>query len=68
MHWGNMSGMGIGGFGFGWIFMMLFWGFAILGVIYIFKGLLDSRETVVNCESAGHILKKRYASGELSKD
>jgi len=68
MHWGNMPGMGIGGFGFGGIFMMLFWVLAVLGVIYIFKGLLDSGETVVSSDSTEHILKRRYASGEINRE
>ena len=68
MHWGNMSGMGIGGFGFGWIFMMLFWVLVILGVIYLVKGLSGSSKAAVIGESAENILKRRYASGEISKE
>ena len=68
MHWGNMSGMGIGGFGFGWIFMILFWVLLVVGVIYLMKGLLGSSKEVLIGESAENILKKRYASGEISRE
>jgi putative membrane protein len=68
MHFGNFSGMGIGGFGFGWIFMILFWVFVVLGVIYLTKALLSSSEATVRSETAENILKRRYASGEISKE
>ena len=68
MHWGNVPGMGFGGFGFGWIFMMLFWLLAVMGVIYIVKGLLESSKAVVSSETAENILKRRYASGEISRE
>ncbi len=68
MHWVNMPGMGMGGFGFGGILMILFWILSLLGIIYIFKGLLDSGETAVSNDSAEHILKKRYVSGEINRE
>jgi putative membrane protein len=68
MHFGNFPGMGIGGFGFGWIFMILFWVVLVLGVTYVIKGMLGSSKTTVISESAENILKRRYASGELSKE
>jgi putative membrane protein len=67
MHWGNVSGMGYGGFGFGWIFMVLFWGLVIMGVIYLLKQLFSSSQEPVIKESAQDILKKRYAAGEITK-
>ena len=68
MHWGNMGGMGYGGFGFGWIFMVLFWALVIMGIVYIAKHLLSGSRQVIEKESTEDILKKRYAAGELSTD
>lgn len=68
MHWGNLSGMGYGGFGFGWIFMVLFWALVILGIVYISKQLLGGTRQVIEKETAEDILRKRYAAGELSTD
>ena len=65
MHWGNFSGMG---FGFGWIFMVLFWAFVILGIAYLLKQLLSSGNSGKKGETALDILKKRYAAGEITKD
>ena len=63
MHWGNFGGMG---FGFGWIFMILFWLLVILGIVYILKNMFSSRVLAKN-ETAEDILKKRYAAGEITK-
>lgn len=63
MHWGNFGGMG---FGFGWIFMVLFWLLVILGIAYILKNMFGSRVLAKN-ETAEDILKKRYAAGEITK-
>jgi putative membrane protein len=68
MHWGNVAGMGYGGYGFGWIFMILFWALVVLGGIYLFKQLFSSSKVFAVKESAQDILKKRYASGEITKD
>ncbi len=65
MNMGNFGGMG---FGFGWIFMVLFWALLILGIIYFVKQLLGSSKTSSGMESAEEILKKRYAAGEILKD
>jgi putative membrane protein len=63
MHWGNFGGMG---FGFGWIFMILFWLLVILGIVYILKNMFSNRVLAKN-ETAEDILKKRYAAGEITK-
>lgn len=68
MHWGNLPGMGMGGFGFGGILMILFWVFVVIGLVYITKGLLGSSKAVASSETAENILKRRYASGEISKE
>lgn len=54
-------GAGMGGFG--WIFMIIFWG-AIIYIIVSFLKKNNSNEK----ESAEEILKKRYAKGEISKE
>lgn len=66
MHWGNFGAMGYGGFG--WIFMVLFWAFVILGVVYLLKHLFSDKTVTSRMESADEILKKRYAAGEVTKD
>ena len=68
MYWGNINGMGYGGFGFGWIFMVLFWALVILGGIYLFKQLFSGSKESIAKESAQDILKKRYATGEITKE
>jgi len=64
MHWGNFGGMG---FGFGWIFMILFWLLVIMGIVYILKNMFSSKVLAEN-ETAEDILKKRYAAGEITKN
>ena len=66
MHWGGDFGMGFGG---GWIFMILFWGLIILGVVYLIKILLGGGSTEEKkSESAREVLEKRFAKGEMSKE
>jgi len=67
MHWGGDFGMGFGG---GGIFMILFWGLIILGVVYLVKILLGggSKEEEKKSESAQEVLEKRFAKGEMSKE
>ena len=68
MHWGNFGGMGYGGFGLGWIFMVLFWTLIILGIVFILKQLRGGSGETVRRESAEEVLKKRYAAGEITGD
>jgi putative membrane protein len=66
MHWGGDFGMGFGG---GGIFMILFWGLIILGVVYLVKILLGGSSTEEKkSESAQEVLAKRFARGEMSKE
>jgi len=66
MHWGGDFGMGFGG---GWIFMILFWGLIILGVVYLVKILLGGpTNQKKRNESAQEVLEKRFARGEISKE
>ncbi len=66
MHWGNF-GMGFGP-GFGWIFMILFWGLVILGIIYLIKMLIGGSGQSSQKETAEDILKKRFARGKLCRE
>lgn len=70
--WGNMWG---GGFGFGWIFMLVFWGLVIWGIFALVRGVGGHGCCGHNHE--GHkqgektpldILKERYAKGEINKE
>lgn len=62
---GNASMMGP----FMWIFMILLWVLAIVGVIYLVKGFMSRTRTDPGTqESALDILKARYARGEISDD
>lgn len=68
MHWFGDGSYGMG-HGFGWIFMILFWG----ALIYLVVTLVSRRSDSVPSghgpgRSAEDILKERYAKGELSKE
>lgn len=67
MHWGNGFGMGAG---FGWIFMILFWGLVILGGVYLVKILVggSSSGNPSSKESSEEVLRRRFASGEITKE
>lgn len=67
MHLGNFSGMGFGGFGLGWIFMVVFWVLVIVGSVYLVKYIVSGSRAEVRTETGGDILRKRYASGEISQ-
>jgi putative membrane protein len=67
---GMMEGMPMMG-AFGWIFMLLFWGFAIAGIIFMVRWLLSGGKS--GKEDGPHqspldILKSRYARGEITEE
>jgi len=68
MHWSNFGGMGYGGYGLGWIFMVLIWAVLILGFTYLLKRVWSG--SIENSEKGlpEEILKKRYAADEITKD
>lgn len=59
-------------FGFGFLFMILFWVFVIYGVFYIFKKIVSQDDFKgkedKNDGQAMEILKERYAKGEITQE
>jgi len=66
----NMGWYGGWGMGFGWIFMILFWGVVILGIAALAKWLMASSVsgTAPPGKRALELLKERYARGEIGKE
>jgi putative membrane protein len=66
-----MDGYGMaGGFGFGGIFMILWWVLIIVGIVVLVKWMITS--SAENVRSGGDskaldILKQRYARGEIDE-
>lgn len=71
--YGGYSGTGYGMMGggywglFGWLFMILFWAAIILLIIWLYRQIRGPAPAAAG-ETALDILKKRYASGEITKD
>ncbi len=64
-----MNGFGWGP-GFGWMFMILFWGLVIIGIVTIPRWFVDERwrKSEPLERTALDILDERYARGEIDRD
>ena len=66
----------MGGWGTGWfgmIFMIIFWGLVIFGLVSLIRMLIQNTSSkgqtgVRSGSNAIDILKERYAKGEISRD
>ncbi len=72
--WGMMGPGMMGGFGWWWfmpIFMIIFWGLVIWGIVALVRGLSQSGgsdSASGRSDSALEVLKRRYARGEIDKE
>jgi putative membrane protein len=74
MPGGGMMGWGYGAYGMGivgWLFMLLFWGLIIVGLILVVRWLWDHGRSGTGAGTGDaplDILKRRYARGEITKE
>lgn len=56
--------------GLGWVFMVLFWGLVILGIIAIAKWLMGGKgsSAIPAPKTALQILEERYARDEINRE
>lgn len=66
--WHGMEGMGWGWLGLGMIHMLLFWALVILGIVALIRWLSGGPQPPPGPDSPMDILRKRYASGEITRE
>lgn len=70
--YGMMGPWMMGGFGGMWfmpIFMIIFWGLVIWGIVALVRSVSEPRSSDASkSESALDVLKRRYARGEINKE
>jgi len=64
MHWGIVER----GMEFGWLFILIFAVFVVLGMIKLVNMISGSSGRETHGESPLHILKTRYAKGEITRE
>ena len=64
MHWRIYER----GMEFGWLFVIIFSVLVILGIIHLINLIGNSRRKGTYGESPLHVLKRRYAKGEITKE
>ncbi len=71
MGWGGYGGFGMGMGIVGGLFMLLFWGLIIVGLVMLVRWLWDQTRHGASpgaIEAPLDILKRRYARGEIGKE
>ncbi len=64
MHWRIYER----GMEFGWLFIAIFSILVLLGIVHLVNLVISSGRKRTYGESALHILKKRYAKGEITRE
>ena len=64
-NWNGFVGWGMG---FGFIFMLLFWGLVILGIAALIRLLMTSSSRGPRDKSPLEIVQERYARGEINRE
>lgn len=66
----NWDWPGAFGMGFGWLFMILFWGLVLLGIVALVRRLIKPEPGASGSGASAvlGILEQRYARGEIGRD
>jgi putative membrane protein len=66
-NWDGFIGRGMG---FGFIFMLLFWGLILLGIVTLIRWLMtpSSPRRSTHDKSPLEIVQERYARGEINRE